>query len=164
MSYFLSDLKKGAAFYLHFVRFIILVFREKILFSLGFGRSSYECMNHPVPKLKHTHTHTAVFRLTEVVWRAQCGENTGEELQAHLDLGAVAVPATSQQTHKSGVSAPFGLNMSFKKCGTSSYERMNGCVGLHYQQLILSDSACDFHDCNSICSLSVSLMITLSFS
>lgn len=31
--------------------------------------------------------------LTEVVWRSQRGEHTGEKLQTHLDLRAVAVPA-----------------------------------------------------------------------
>lgn len=34
--------------------------------------------------------------LTEVVWRSQRRENTGEELQTHLDLSAVAVPVQSQ--------------------------------------------------------------------
>lgn len=33
--------------------------------------------------------------LTEVVRRSQRRENTGEELQTHLDLSAVAVPARS---------------------------------------------------------------------
>lgn len=35
--------------------------------------------------------------LTEVVWRSQCGENTGEELQTDLDLCTVAVPATQKR-------------------------------------------------------------------
>lgn len=35
--------------------------------------------------------------LTEVVWRSQCGENTGEELQTDLDLRTVAVPATQRR-------------------------------------------------------------------
>lgn len=35
--------------------------------------------------------------LTEVVWRSQCGEDAGEELQTNLDLRTVAVPATTYQ-------------------------------------------------------------------
>lgn len=57
-----------------------------------------------------THTHTPSFplcllstvrhgkgrALTEVVRRAQRGEDTGEELQTDLDLCTVAVPATEE--------------------------------------------------------------------
>lgn len=43
-------------------------------------------------RLCHTRQH-----LTEVVWRSQRGEDTGEELQTDLDLGTVAVPAVTQQ-------------------------------------------------------------------
>ena len=35
--------------------------------------------------------------LTEVVWRSQRGEDTGEELQADLDLRTVAVAATTEE-------------------------------------------------------------------
>lgn len=35
-----------------------------------------------------------------MVWRSQCGEDTGEELQTHLDLSAVAIPA--QETREGG--------------------------------------------------------------
>lgn len=38
-------------------------------------------------------------RLTEVIWRAECGEHTGEELQTHLHLRTVAVPASHTHTH-----------------------------------------------------------------
>lgn len=58
-------------------------------------------------------------RLTEVIWRAECGEHTGEELQTHLHLRTVAVPASHTHTlyttmSASSVSSSSVLNVQYE--------------------------------------------------